>query len=143
VDVANALVQFNEVRDRYLMAVKTLGKQMQTEMAPAFQVIFDKYPQLESVEWTQYTPYFNDGDTCEFGVHEPRIFFDGEEYDYGPWDKKDKDLPWAKCYKEVEAFVQGIPEEVMLQVFGDHMKISVDRIKPNVVAITSDEYSHE
>lgn len=32
---------------------------------------FDKNPGITAVIWTQYTPFFNDGDTCEFGVHEP------------------------------------------------------------------------
>lgn len=26
---------------------------------------------IKAVYWAQYTPYFNDGDTCEFGVREP------------------------------------------------------------------------
>jgi hypothetical protein len=32
---------------------------------------FDKNPGITGVVWTQYTPYFNDGDTCEFSVGEP------------------------------------------------------------------------
>lgn len=32
---------------------------------------FDKNPAITAVVWTQYTPYFNDGDTCEFSVNEP------------------------------------------------------------------------
>lgn len=31
---------------------------------------FDKNPGITGVVWTQYTPYFNDGDTCEFSVNE-------------------------------------------------------------------------
>lgn len=33
------------------------------------QEIFEEYPSLESFSWVQYTPYFNDGDECVFGVH--------------------------------------------------------------------------
>lgn len=32
---------------------------------------FDLNPGVKCVVWTQYTPYFNDGDTCEFGVNNP------------------------------------------------------------------------
>jgi len=32
---------------------------------------FDKNPGITGVVWTQYTPYFNDGDTCEFRVGDP------------------------------------------------------------------------
>ncbi|MEU7863453.1 hypothetical protein [Nonomuraea sp. NPDC049141] len=28
---------------------------------------------VEAVQWTQYTPYFNDGDVCEFSVGEAEI----------------------------------------------------------------------
>jgi hypothetical protein len=28
-----------------------------------------QFPQLKSIVWEQYTPYFNDGDVCEFSVH--------------------------------------------------------------------------
>ena len=32
---------------------------------------------IQAMVWVQYTPFFNDGDTCEFGVGEPFIIFDG------------------------------------------------------------------
>src|ERR1700674_1049946 len=37
--------------------------------------IFDKYPSIENISWTQYTPYFNDGDPCVFrvGAYDPNI----------------------------------------------------------------------
>lgn len=59
-----------------------------------FKAVFDKYPELRAVTWSQYTPYFNDGEPCEFSVREfnggtedlepeeiaelPRYFEDGE-----------------------------------------------------------------
>ena len=38
------------------------------ELAPLFQALIDD-PTILRFGWRQYTPYFNDGDTCEFGVH--------------------------------------------------------------------------
>lgn len=41
--------------------------------------LFD-YPGVENIYWTQYTPYFNDGDPCTFGVYfEPYINYNVEE----------------------------------------------------------------
>lgn len=40
---------------------------------------------VEKVRWHQYTPYFNDGDPCVFGVYAPRVKLRGdedEEFDY-------------------------------------------------------------
>lgn len=38
------------------------------ELAPLFQALLDD-PTIVKFGWRQYTPYFNDGDTCEFGLH--------------------------------------------------------------------------
>lgn len=40
------------------------------ELEPLMRaVLADEF--IDSFGWTQYTPYFNDGDPCEFGVGEP------------------------------------------------------------------------
>lgn len=38
------------------------------ELAPIMQAVLND-PYFVSFGWVQYTPYFNDGDLCEFGVH--------------------------------------------------------------------------
>lgn len=52
--------------------------------------LFETYPTLESFGWTQFTPYFNDGDSCEFGVCTDEWYMringecpeESEEWDY-------------------------------------------------------------
>jgi len=40
-------------------------------MQAAFASFFEKYSDVvENVFWSQYTPYFNDGESCEFGVYD-------------------------------------------------------------------------
>lgn len=39
--------------------------------------IFASNSNIESIGWTQYTPYFNDGDTCHFSVHTDNIVING------------------------------------------------------------------
>lgn len=64
--------------------VEELNKQLKETYADGLreyaQEIFDKYPKLHSFAWTQYTPYFNDGEPCEFGIHAdyPKVSFKGE-----------------------------------------------------------------
>lgn len=44
--------------------------------------------EVHSVQWDQYTPYFNDGDACYFNINEARVLFvdyDEEEDDEGDW----------------------------------------------------------
>lgn len=63
-----------------------------------FVDFFDKNPALTSVMWTQYTPYFNDGEPCEFTVYDPTFIGvpndEMLEYvtDWGEWDGDDDDL---------------------------------------------------
>lgn len=46
------------------------------------QQIFEQHSDLDSFGWTQYTPYFNDGDACVFGVNSSYPFLNGEEQWY-------------------------------------------------------------
>lgn len=39
-------------------------------LSEAFQDFFNKHPGITSIAWVQYTPHFNDGDACTFGVRE-------------------------------------------------------------------------
>lgn len=54
-----------------------LAAKMQTDGPELFKQEVDKLfkliPDLESIKWTQFTPYFNDGEACEFGVNEPEF----------------------------------------------------------------------
>lgn len=56
---------------------KALVKELQTQFPSMFVELFKQAPNLESIGWTQYTPYFNDGDTCEFGVHTDDLYLNG------------------------------------------------------------------
>lgn len=84
------------------------------------QSLFKEFPYLETISWTQYTPYFMDGDPCEFSKGEIQI--NGyEEYDLkskaknssptgkGELQKKlaeaiEKEKDWVACreYRKAE-----------------------------------------
>lgn len=79
--------------------INALNKQMQETskelMKEAFREFFEKYQSVvDNVYWTQYTPHFNDGEACEFGVNDVFILLkdDEEACDYegsSISDKKD------------------------------------------------------
>lgn len=54
--------------------VKELRKVMQDQgkeaVKDAFAEFFQNHPEAKAIVWVQYTPYFNDGDACEFSVRE-------------------------------------------------------------------------
>ena len=59
------------------------AKEAFTEMTKEF---FEENPDLLAFGWTQYTPYWNDGDVCEFSAHTdyPSVttVIDGQEVTY-------------------------------------------------------------
>lgn len=58
--------------DKLLTDQAELQRKFQEQAQSLFKDItkefFVKNPGITGVVWTQYTPYFNDGDTCVFGV---------------------------------------------------------------------------
>lgn len=47
-----------------------LVKDLRSDFAPMLKPLFDKSNgKIKSLGWTQYTPYFNDGDECVFRVN--------------------------------------------------------------------------
>ena len=112
----------NQVREE----IKKLGSEAFSE---AYAPLFNQYPEVESVSWTQYTPYFNDGDSCTFSVRELRI--NGEE----EWDANESMEALFKIFKEVH----NQDNEIFLQCFGDHVEVTITRDGNVDVS----EYSHD
>lgn len=46
-------------------------KELQCDFNEIIKLFFDECPGIQAVIWSQYTPYFNDGDECVFRVNEP------------------------------------------------------------------------
>lgn len=42
-------------------------------------------PGVEAVRWNQYTPYFNDGEPCEFNVYDAYVKIAGDEEEAGDY----------------------------------------------------------
>jgi len=115
-----------------------LSEEGEDAVKELFKELFDKHPQLQSVTWRQYTPYFNDGDPCYFRVGEFETDFDGEEYED---EDEEEDVVEEEATEEVveepidynainEAVgeLEGLlPEDVLEYVFGDHVTITATR----------------
>lgn len=94
--------------------------------------VFVEHPTIQTISWTQYTPYFNDGEPCEFSVHDcaGSILINGEEY---PWDDKEQ----KALYEKVSSIVGTIPEQI-LQFLGEgRLTVKHDE------TVTVEEISHE
>lgn len=58
--------------DRLIKVVEDAKREIQEKGASALKELFSEFfkahPEARSIVWTQYTPYFNDGEPCVFGV---------------------------------------------------------------------------
>jgi len=59
--------EFHKKKQEFNELIKKEGR---AALIESFQEVFQRVPELETLTWTQYTPYFNDGEPCEFSVHE-------------------------------------------------------------------------
>lgn len=66
------ITELNEFRSQFQAKAKTA-------LSLEFKNFFKKYPEIEAIKWSQYTPYFNDGEPCEFGVGDVTVHARYEE----------------------------------------------------------------
>lgn len=87
-------VALDEIREM----AKANGAELVRELAePLFTLGVPK------IRWTQYTPFFNDGDSCEFSVHDAHVFIEDEEdevYSYDLERQFEEYQPWSGCSAE-------------------------------------------
>lgn len=136
--------------------IKEVGQVSIKEM---FTAIFEQAPAVTAVRWTQYTPHFNDGEPCVFGVHEPEVQFvegtflskkhergsypeedeyaNGDDY-YDLWTFRVQQKAVTDTVNEAYAVFQEI-DQVMQAVFGDGVRVTVTRDGD----IEVEEYDHD
>lgn len=126
--------------------LKALGEKLFREGS---QDIFDAFPTVKSFSWTQYTPYFNDGEECVFGVND---YFqveleDGTELeevcDNPYWRQRKIDAGEELTLEDnlgvaLSELVGGIDDDTMKSLFGDHVRITVNR-----EGIDTEYYEHD
>lgn len=59
-------------KEAYTAMVREKGQEVVREV---FTDFFNANPNVHSVWWRQYTPYFNDGEACVFNVYDPGFKF--------------------------------------------------------------------
>ena len=89
--------------DDLIAAQEALAAKFREEAQELFKDVtkefFETNPSIKAIVWTQYTPYFNDGDECLFSVQAPTFTnAEGEDIEnvtsYGEYDGDNDDV-WA------------------------------------------------
>ena len=138
--------------------VRRLQEELKTKIAAIgrddinefFAPIFTANPALKAVKWTQYTPYFNDGEPCVFSVYDPDVMLDGvpDSYENGwlcsyDFVHYDRESPERKAHIEALPKINWdfeLPDSAILEhIFGDGVEITVFRDG----TITQEDYEHD
>jgi hypothetical protein len=77
------------------------SKKATEKLKEVFNEFWNSNPEIKVVTWTQYAPYFNDGDACVFSVRDPTFSNatspdDIEDLGWGEYDG-DTEGVWAIC----------------------------------------------
>lgn len=124
-----------KARDNYEKAKAALGEDAQKAVAAEIAEVLPKGMRLQ---WTQYTPYFNDGDACTFGVRSAYVLpvaadEDVDEYEYGieidGYVIKRYENTIGGLQKDdlirIEEVWRQLPEDLLESAFGDHVQVVV------------------
>jgi hypothetical protein len=143
-------VSANRNYTKAMTAVKAARAAAKTAASKAigsgFKEIFDSYPTLQSIGWRQYTPYFCDGDPCEFSVHADAeaLFINGRSsYSDEDEDEDGQDrLPEADAdaiADEAADFLDMFEPDDLKALYGDHVRVTVNRDGK----VKTDDYEHD
>lgn len=137
----SVMTKYTEAKKKMKAALEQANAIVKEAFLEASNEVFKKYPNIESFSWTQYTPYFNDGEECTFSAQTeyPQLTFtDGTEIDinYGSGDADAEVV--AKEVAAVEKFLAQFDESDYKEMFGDHVRVVVSR-----KGVHTEEYSHD
>jgi hypothetical protein len=135
-DLRSAINEFDQ-------KLKKMREELSEEFKKKFKVIckdiFEKYPDIIKFGWTQYTPYFNDGDPCVFRYNDMYVCNDPETADESIYEWEST-YSLGKKYPEIRALdkILGSSSDILLEMFGDHVQIT---ITPKGIDV--EEYEHD
>jgi len=92
--------QFDKLLEEQADLTKRFQEKAQELFKETTKEFFDRNPGITAVIWTQYTPYFNDGDPCTFSVGDPYFTnADGDQFDdiasYGEYEGEEEGV-WSE-----------------------------------------------
>lgn len=89
---------FDDLQVRQAEMIKKFREEAAEIFKQSVRVLFNSSPDLQLITWTQYTPYFNDGEECVFSVNSPTFSNatgdDVHDIEYGEYDGDNPDV-WA------------------------------------------------
>lgn len=157
--MSNAIDKIRDAIEEYKKQKAALQATCQASFGEACNEFFTAQPDVAAFTWRQYTPYFNDGDACEFSRHgivairvdhganleETELedlagfsTYDDEDIVINGWGSKKNSDPLTIATIAFVKELEAIPDEIYAEMFGDHVSVVVTRKGVEVF-----EYEHD
>lgn len=127
------------------------------EFERSIKDIFEYIPRLKAISWLQYSPHFNDGDECIFGIrginalsfvpervgYEYENLTEGENHfiesgdGYSSYNTKSLKKEELETINALMSFIE-VNEDLMEDLFGNHVSVLV-----TADGIEVEEYEHD
>lgn len=136
--MSNIIDDYNKAKTEYNKAKESLRSIVSVH---ASKIVKHKLDELKNtpfeilaVKWSQYTPYFNDGEPCIFGVNDLRVLIDGIPKDAGDyedgwidiWDMTRLNVGKPEEIDDLKLIFKSVcdgDEDLFYDAFGDHAEI--------------------
>lgn len=146
----------NKLIEDFKKQQQEFRKKAQTSLNELFKQTLDAHPEIHFIAWTQYAPYFNDGEECIFSVHPLSASNCTEPSDvrYGEYEGDEEDIwvydgdygNYGNVPVSIDATLEELNEviqseelsDVLQSAFGNHVQVVVTR-----EGISSDSYDHD
>lgn len=128
-----ACPEYDALLDGLEQARAKVKEQGKAAVGALFKAFFAEHPKVTAICWTQYTPYFNDGEPCEFSVGElhlatkaadwPNVssLYD-DEGEEGALFKDSYSLKGANK-SALARLAASVDEDILETAFGDHVMV--------------------
>lgn len=145
-------MNLKSIEEEFAAAKAAFQEKATSALEAAFKEAFDSHPEIEAITWHQFTPYFNDGETCEFRVGEFYVTNTKNSGDVSTWGEletedesvflvdrySDKEKKYSNVWEIEKFFDSDIGNDIALAAYGDHVMVFVTRD-----SISIDEFEHD
>ena len=142
-EMGSIIEEYNKAKQSFIEKGKVILKQ-------AMKSYFEENPKIAAITWTQYTPFFNDGEPCTFRIGDLwpltksglKAFKEdsgyGEEYSIGYEYDEDLTPEEIKLAETGAGNIAQMPDDIFEDLFGDHVYVIATK-----KGFTVEEYEHD
>jgi len=107
------MAEFKKIRQELIERTKA-------ELLSVVCTIMRNSDNVQSVSFTAYAPYFNDGDECVFSVNTDYLEVNGEDADEVDLSERDVDI-----VSDISEILGMVDDEVYREMIGNHVRATI------------------